>query len=130
MEAQLFFPITSITPDIPNTNDQKEYEALNEATGLIELPEAISVDSGIATFIAIDSQKMLALYARVIDEPELQLDLDAHWAQLDLLAAAGKSWTFILAHHPPQHLRPARRITRFDSPPITQCLAILFQPLR
>ncbi|MDC1017043.1 metallophosphoesterase [Pseudomonadales bacterium] len=98
--SPIIFSYNQHHPDIPNTNDQKEYEALNEATGLIELPEAISIDSGIATFIAIDSQKMLALYARVIDEPELQLDLDAHWAQLDLLAAAGKSWTFILAHHP------------------------------
>ena len=111
-------------PDIPDTNDQKEYDALNDAAGLIELPEPIKIDSGIATFIAIDSQKMLELYSRVLDEPELQSDLDAHWAQLDLLASSGKSWLFILAHHPVSTFGP--HLGSQDSIPYRLFRALLF----
>jgi len=111
-------------PDIPDTNDQKEYDALNDAAGLIELPESMGIDSGVATFIAIDSQKMLELYSRVPNEPELQSDLDAHWEQLELLASAGKSWLFILAHHPVSTFGP--HLGSQDSMPDRLLRALLF----
>ena len=67
---------------------------------------------------------MLELYSRVLDEPELQSDLDAHWAQLDLLASSGKSWTFILAHHPVSTFGP--HLGSQDSIPYQLFRALLF----
>ncbi len=87
-------------PDIADTNDQSEYEALKQSNDLIELPEIISAGTNGASFIAIDSQKMLELYSRRADESELQMDIDAHWQRLNLLASKDTPWTFILAHHP------------------------------
>jgi hypothetical protein len=87
-------------PGIADTNDEAEYDALINSTDLIELPEIIETQSEMATFIAIDSEKMLELYSRRPDEPELQSELDAHWKEMERLGSSSKSWTFILAHHP------------------------------
>ena len=111
-------------PDIADTNDKSEYYALNQSDDLIELPEQILIDSADALFIAIDSQKMLELYYRRTDKPELQVDLDAHWQRLALLASEDRSWTFILAHHPVSTFGP--HLGKQDSIPYRLFKTLLF----
>ena len=90
-------------PDIPDTNDQIEYDALNDAAGLIELPEPIKIDSGIATFIAIDSQKMLELYSRVLNCNRISMHTGHSWTCLRPQASRGLLFWLIIPSAPSVH---------------------------
>jgi len=110
---------------IADSNDKNEYDALISSTDLIELPELIETHSEIATFIAIDSEKMLELYFRRSEKPELQSDLDEHWKQMERLASSMQFVDIHSSTSPSQYIWPARWSTRLPSVPFFQGFAVL-----
>ncbi len=92
-----YYPLPVDRREIPDTNDEAEYEALRRRDLRdVALPEAVPLPPGLPlTLVALDTQILLDLYA-AHDTTRLR----RHWHRLDSLLAAGHGWKVVFGHHP------------------------------